>query len=148
MCTDADGDEPLRFLHPHLVRLLVAQLRHVHRALLRDLASRPVPDEQRLVAPLHRHVLALGDVGEVHLDLGERQHVGRRAHRHHELRHHLLCDVRRRYAARCEVSECSDIVHRGFGQARSISITLFRKMTMPFRVDNLLSILLFQLDIW
>lgn len=78
------------------ILLRVAQRTDGHRLLGGDLLAGAVADEQRLSAPLERHRFALGNVGQLDLDLGQRQHVGGRAHRADELVHHRLGGVRGR----------------------------------------------------
>ena len=56
-------------------------------------------DKQRLVAPLEGDVLALGDVAEVDLDLGQRQHIGGGGQRRHEVGDNRLGAVSRAHAA-------------------------------------------------
>jgi len=83
---DTDHDEPLRLLRPGLIALGVAHRLPVLAARLADLVLRSVTHEDGLSAPFDNGVFALGDVGELDLDLSEGKDIGRRAHGPEELR--------------------------------------------------------------
>merc|ERR1719458_2075240 len=78
----AQDDQPLRFLHPLSVRLGIPKSSRVHCRNISNLLGGPVPDEQGLATPLEGHVLALRDVPQLHLNLGQGQHILRRAPGH------------------------------------------------------------------
>ena len=80
MCADTQQYEPLRLLDPLTIVFLVAQGGHVDRLLLLNLLRCAMSHEQGLVPPLEGGTLSLGDVGQVHLDLGEGKHIGRGTH--------------------------------------------------------------------
>jgi hypothetical protein len=95
---NAEHDEPLRFLDAGVVGLGIAKALPVYLARLVDLPLRAVPNEHGLAAPLDDHVLALWNARELHLHLGQRQHVRRGGHRAQELGHARLCDGRGEHA--------------------------------------------------
>merc|ERR1719331_1951021 len=70
------------FLHPLSVRLGIPKSSRVHCGDVSNLLGSPVPDEQRLATPLEGHVLALRDVSQLHLNLGQGQHILRCAPGH------------------------------------------------------------------
>ena len=86
----AEHDEPLGLLDASVVGLGIAKALPVDLARLVDLPLRAVANEHGLAAPLDDRVLALRYPRELHLDLGERQHVRRRGHRPQELGHGRL----------------------------------------------------------
>ena len=99
---DAEHDEPLGLLGARLVALGVAEALEVGAARLCDLVGGAVADEDGLAAPLDDDVLALGDGGEVELDLGHREHVRGRGHRREELGHRRLGRGRGEHAERAD----------------------------------------------
>ena len=113
---DAEHDEPLGLLGARLVALGVAEALEVGAARLCDLVGGAVADEDGLAAPLDDDVLALGDGGEVELDLGHREHVRGRGHRREELGDGRLGRGRGEHAERAdhEVREPA-VRRRGLG---------------------------------
>merc|ERR1719422_207630 len=81
----AEDHQPLGVLDTLGVRLGVPQGGGVTRHLGLNLRGGPVSDEQGLASPLEGHVLTLGDVPQLDLDLGEGQHVLGRGPRADEL---------------------------------------------------------------
>lgn len=77
MGAHAEHDQEFLVRCPLLVRLLVPELAHVHVVGNVDFVGGPVADENGLAAPLENDVLALGNGGQVNLDLGQGQHIGR-----------------------------------------------------------------------
>merc|ERR1719232_43317 len=80
MCADANDDQVLGVLATVGVGLGVAQCRRVDSFLAGNLCRRSVSDEEWLSPPLEGGGLALRDVIEVDLDLGQGQDVGGGAH--------------------------------------------------------------------
>lgn len=83
----AEHDEPLGFLDTIVVRLRVPEGLPVDVARLVDLVLRAMADKDGLAAPLDDRVLALRDAPQLHLDLGQREHVRGGGHRAEELGH-------------------------------------------------------------
>merc|ERR1719232_435750 len=80
MCADANDDQVLGVLATVGVGLGVSQCRRVDSFLAGNLCRRSVSDEEGLSPPLEGGGLALRDVIEVDLDLGQGQDVGGGAH--------------------------------------------------------------------
>lgn len=80
MCADTQHDKPLGLLDTVLVGLGISQCGNVDLVGLLDLALCPVTDEDGLATPLDDNVLALGDRGEIDLDLGHGQDIGGSGH--------------------------------------------------------------------
>ena len=82
---DADEHEPLGVDDARLVRLRVAQRVQRDGARGLDVLLGAPAHEHGLAAPLDRDGLAGGDLGEVDLERGHGQDVGRRRHREDKL---------------------------------------------------------------
>ena len=80
MGTDADDDQPFRFLNPIGVPLWIPQLRDVDFLRSLDLLPGAVGNEDGLAAPGNGQTLTLLDRCDVHLGGGQSQGVARRVH--------------------------------------------------------------------
>jgi len=87
---DAQHDEPFGLLDAVCVGLGVTKLLPVVVLGLLDLIACAVADENWLAAPLDNDVLALGDGGQVDLNLGLGEHVGGSGHVYQEVLHGVL----------------------------------------------------------
>ena len=87
MGANAQQDEPLGRFDTLLVMLRVAQCRQVNAAFCLNLGRCAMSYEERLAPPLDGHVLALGYVIEVDLNLGKCQHVSGGRQIGHEIAH-------------------------------------------------------------
>ena len=95
--THADDNDPFGFCHAFRIVLGVTQLTHVNRGFRSNLLLCSMTDEQRLASPLEGHVLALWDVSQLDLDLGQSQDVSRSAHGGDKLGDYSLGCVDRNY---------------------------------------------------
>ncbi len=82
---DSNQDEPLGELDSFMVMLLVSQSRYVNGFDGFDLILRSMPDEKRFSLPLEDGILPFRDRAEIHLNLGQRQHISRGSHGGKEL---------------------------------------------------------------
>lgn len=77
---DTKHNKPSRVLNTLFVGLGITEDRNVNVTGLSNLVSSTVTNENGLTTPLDDDVTALGDGGEVDLDLGQSQNISRSAH--------------------------------------------------------------------
>ena len=107
MSADTKHNEPLRTLASVHVQLGITQRCRRHGLFPRDLVRRTMSYKQRLAAPLEGHVLALGHLRQLDLELCQRQHVGRCTPRHDKLVNNRLGGVGCRHGRSCSHNHLS-----------------------------------------
>ena len=107
MGADTQHDEPFWILSTYVVGLRVTQCLDVDTVGLLNLVRGAVTDEDRLAAPFDDDVLALGDSGQVELDLGECENICGCGHGAEEVGHTRLC------------GRCGDDTHRANHKVRN-----------------------------